>query len=72
VHKRHVIASLPYHVLLGRLAGDCRVAQVGKVVCKAVEDLGKMGNQLVGIAPSQIFPVEHYLTDQTDLQFDAK
>lgn len=31
-----------------------------------------MGNQLVGIAPSQIFPVEHYLTDQTDLQFDAK
>jgi phosphoinositide-3-kinase regulatory subunit 4 len=30
-----------------------------------------MGNQLVGIAPSQIFPVEHYLTDQTDLQFDA-
>ncbi|XP_054259125.1 phosphoinositide 3-kinase regulatory subunit 4 isoform X2 [Macrosteles quadrilineatus] len=29
-----------------------------------------MGNQLVGIAPSQIFPVEHYLTDHTDLQFD--
>ncbi|XP_046685549.1 phosphoinositide 3-kinase regulatory subunit 4-like [Homalodisca vitripennis] len=29
-----------------------------------------MGNQLVGIAPSQIFPVEHYLTDHTDLQYD--
>lgn len=29
-----------------------------------------MGNQLVGIAPSQIFPVEHYLTDHNDLQFD--
>ncbi|XP_015597151.1 phosphoinositide 3-kinase regulatory subunit 4 isoform X2 [Cephus cinctus] len=29
-----------------------------------------MGNQLVGIAPSQIFPVEHYLTDHSDLQFD--
>ncbi|XP_050537002.1 phosphoinositide 3-kinase regulatory subunit 4 [Daktulosphaira vitifoliae] len=30
-----------------------------------------MGNQLVGIAPSEIFPVEHYLTDHTQLQFDA-
>ncbi|KDR14050.1 phosphoinositide 3-kinase regulatory subunit 4 isoform X2 [Zootermopsis nevadensis] len=30
-----------------------------------------MGNQLVGIAPSQIFPVEHYLTDHADLQFDV-
>ncbi|KAK0078672.1 hypothetical protein PV325_002204 [Microctonus aethiopoides] len=29
-----------------------------------------MGNQLVGIAPSQIFPVEHYLTDHSDLIFD--
>ncbi|XP_075209888.1 vacuolar protein sorting 15 isoform X2 [Lycorma delicatula] len=29
-----------------------------------------MGNQLVGIAPSQIFPVEHYLTDLRDFQFD--
>lgn len=31
-----------------------------------------MGNQLVGIAPSQIFPVEHYLTDQGDLKFDTR
>ena len=31
-----------------------------------------MGNQLVGIAPSQIFPVEHYLTDHSDLQFDIR
>lgn len=33
-----------------------------------------MGNQLVGIAPSQIFPVEHYLTENQHLQnltFDA-
>ncbi|XP_066593358.1 phosphoinositide 3-kinase regulatory subunit 4 isoform X2 [Prorops nasuta] len=30
-----------------------------------------MGNQLVGIAPSQIFPVEHYLTDHNDLIFDV-
>ncbi|KAL1124299.1 hypothetical protein AAG570_002067 [Ranatra chinensis] len=29
-----------------------------------------MGNQLVGIAPSQIFPVEHYLTEHSDLHFD--
>nr|XP_018916322.1 PREDICTED: phosphoinositide 3-kinase regulatory subunit 4 [Bemisia tabaci] len=29
-----------------------------------------MGNQLVGIAPSQIFPVEHYFTDLASLQFD--
>lgn len=31
-----------------------------------------MGNQLVGIAPSEIFPVEHYLTDHSQLQFDAR
>ena len=31
-----------------------------------------MGNQLVGIAPSQIFPVEHYLTDHNDLIFDVR
>ncbi|XP_058797917.1 phosphoinositide 3-kinase regulatory subunit 4 isoform X2 [Phymastichus coffea] len=30
-----------------------------------------MGNQLVGIAPSQIFPVEHYLTDHSEYKFDA-
>ncbi len=30
-----------------------------------------MGNQLAGAAPSQIFPVEHYLTDLPDLQFEA-
>ncbi|KAJ3642279.1 hypothetical protein Zmor_025079 [Zophobas morio] len=29
-----------------------------------------MGNQLVGIAPSQIFPVERYLTDHPELKFD--
>ncbi|KAG5888474.1 hypothetical protein JTB14_022104 [Gonioctena quinquepunctata] len=30
-----------------------------------------MGNQLVGIAPSQIFPVERYLTDLPDFKFDT-
>ncbi|XP_053618179.1 phosphoinositide 3-kinase regulatory subunit 4 [Plodia interpunctella] len=29
-----------------------------------------MGNQLVGVAPSQIYPVEHYLSDHVDLKFD--
>ncbi|GBP54418.1 Phosphoinositide 3-kinase regulatory subunit 4 [Eumeta japonica] len=29
-----------------------------------------MGNQLVGVAPSQIYPVEHYLSDHSDLSFD--
>ncbi|CAB3229628.1 unnamed protein product [Arctia plantaginis] len=29
-----------------------------------------MGNQLVGVAPSQIYPVEHYLSDHADLTFD--
>ncbi|XP_052743636.1 phosphoinositide 3-kinase regulatory subunit 4 [Bicyclus anynana] len=29
-----------------------------------------MGNQLVGVAPSQIYPVEHYLNDHVDLSFD--
>lgn len=33
-----------------------------------------MGNQLVGIAPSQIYPVEHYFagTIDHDLQFDLR
>uniref|UniRef100_A0A8D8G8I8 non-specific serine/threonine protein kinase n=1 Tax=Culex pipiens TaxID=7175 RepID=A0A8D8G8I8_CULPI len=32
-----------------------------------------MGNQLVGVAPSQIFPVEHYLTGsfESDLQYES-
>ncbi|XP_065214852.1 phosphoinositide 3-kinase regulatory subunit 4 isoform X2 [Planococcus citri] len=30
-----------------------------------------MGNQLVGVAPSQIFPVEHYLTHHPNLRFDG-
>ncbi len=30
-----------------------------------------MGNQLVGAAPAQIFPVEHYMSDIADLDFDA-
>ncbi|XP_063387877.1 phosphoinositide 3-kinase regulatory subunit 4 [Cydia fagiglandana] len=29
-----------------------------------------MGNQLMGLAPSQIYPVEHYLSDHADLTFD--
>lgn len=29
-----------------------------------------MGNQLVGVAPSQIFPVDHYLSDHPELSFD--
>lgn len=31
-----------------------------------------MGNQLTGIAPSQILPVEHYLTDVPDYEFDLR
>jgi len=30
-----------------------------------------MGNQLTGIAPSQILPVEQYLTDITDFHFES-
>nr|XP_045600663.1 phosphoinositide 3-kinase regulatory subunit 4-like isoform X2 [Procambarus clarkii] len=30
-----------------------------------------MGNQLAGIAPSQIFPVETYLSDLPDIQYEA-
>ncbi len=30
-----------------------------------------MGNQLA-VAPSQIFPVEHYLTDLQDLTFETR
>lgn len=29
-----------------------------------------MGNQLVGVAPSQIYPVEHYLTGSFSLESD--
>ncbi len=32
----------------------------------------RMGNQLAGVAPSQIFPVEHYLTDLQDLTFEVR
>lgn len=33
-----------------------------------------MGNQLVGIAPSQIYPVEHYFSGQfgSEIVFDSK
>lgn len=34
-----------------------------------------MGNQLVGVAPSQIYPVEHYLmgsTFESDLQYETR
>lgn len=37
----------------------------------SVKYLHKMGNQLVGVAPSQIYPVEYYLNDHHDLSFDA-
>lgn len=31
----------------------------------------KMGNQLTGIAPSQILPVEHYLQDISEYEYDV-
>ncbi len=31
-----------------------------------------MGNQLVAVAPAQIFPVEHYMSDLSDLTFDTR
>lgn len=31
-----------------------------------------MGNQLVGIAPSQIHPVEYYLDDLPGVHFDSR
>lgn len=33
-----------------------------------------MGNHLVGIAPSQIYPVEHYLMGsfESDLQYETR
>lgn len=33
-----------------------------------------MGNQLVGVAPSQIYPVEHYLMGsfESDIQFESR
>ena len=31
-----------------------------------------MGNQLTGIAPSQILPVDHYLTDVANYEFDIR
>ncbi|XP_064641912.1 phosphoinositide 3-kinase regulatory subunit 4-like isoform X2 [Lineus longissimus] len=30
-----------------------------------------MGNQLTGVAPSQILPVDHYLTDVVDYEFES-
>ena len=31
-----------------------------------------MGNQLTGIAPSQILPVEQYLTELPEIEFDHR
>lgn len=31
-----------------------------------------MGNQLAGIAPSQIFPVETYLSDLPDVTYETR
>jgi hypothetical protein len=31
-----------------------------------------MGNQLTGIAPSQIWPVEQYLTDVPEYEYDCR
>lgn len=31
-----------------------------------------MGNQLVSIAPSQIYPVERYLSNSPDYKFEAR
>lgn len=31
-----------------------------------------MGNSLVGIAPSQIFPLEHYMADIAELQLEKR
>ena len=31
-----------------------------------------MGNQLTGIAPSQILPVEQYLSDIPDYEFETR
>lgn len=31
-----------------------------------------MGNQLMSVAPSQILPVEHYLTDLQELTYDVR
>lgn len=31
-----------------------------------------MGNQLTGIAPSQIQPVEQYLTEVSDCEYDGR
>ncbi|XP_076451806.1 phosphoinositide 3-kinase regulatory subunit 4-like [Babylonia areolata] len=30
-----------------------------------------MGNQLTGVAPSQIYPVEHYLADNTEYEYES-
>ena len=38
---------------------------------KNISKLEIMGNQLVGAAPAQIFPVEHYMSDIADLEFDS-
>ena len=31
-----------------------------------------MGNQLTGVAPSQILPVEHYLADNIEYEYESR
>ena len=37
-----------------------------------MKQLFAMGNSLVGIAPSQIFPLEHYMADIAELQLEKR
>ena len=38
---------------------------------EAVFTRSEMGNQLTGIAPSQILPVEHYLQDVPSFEYET-
>lgn len=73
-------AVVPHHPPLHQQQNKWRERETGWLLLKVqfiIEfifffKLFDMGNQLVGIAPSQIFPVEYYLTDHNDLIFDVK
>lgn len=50
----------------------CQSDRQGKLHRKFKENKENMGNQLVTVVPSEILPVEHYLTDHHHLRFDHR
>ena len=73
------VATLKKNVnnaLLLLLSKICEIRQICLIYSNRIVNLWlptiAMGNSLVGIAPSQIFPLEHYMADIAELQLEKR